>query len=196
MQAKTVLTGPLRALCSPSDSQLTDRMAENRRDIMPLVRRINKNDTGFSLELNGSPGLKPKVERIIELERQCCVGALQFDLREHTQDDGLTLEVKGINLPLGTLENLFNEIKGPSDTSTQGPRLRRVLRSGGIGIVGALVVFCGIPLGLAALLGASAASYSTKLDNLALVFGGAAWWYQTHRSTIQKAGGQKADCGC
>ena len=202
MQIQTMRTNALLALCTLSDSQLTQRLAEIRRDILPHVLQIQTSDDGFTLELRDAPGLKPKVERIIALEQQCCAGALQLDLIEKPQSNGLALDVKGIRLPKGTLEKMLDEIKEAPNTSFRSPGLRRALSSGGIGVIGAFIVFCGMPIALAALLGASPTAYLAKLDNPyvvgigALVFGGAAWWFQKRRSANQATVEQRAGCGC
>ena len=193
--------GAVPDMCRLSDDQLTTRLAEIRRDVLPHIRKTHKLEDGLVLEFNDTPNLKAKVERLVALEQECCAG-LRFELQERPQPEGLKLEIRGIDPQSGTVEQLLAGIQSNAETPSQGSRLRRVLSSTGIGVAGAFFVFCVLPIGLAALLGASATAYVAKLDNPlllsvgAIVFGGAAWWFQKRRSTAQSEGSGSDGCGC
>lgn len=193
--------GAVRDMCTLSNDQLTSRLAEMRRDILPHIRKTHTLEDGLVLEFRDTPNLKAKVERLVALEQECCAG-LRFELQEKPQPEGLKLEIRGIDPQSGTFEQLLAGIENNAQAPSQGSRLRRILSSTGIGVAGAFVVFRLLPIGLAALLGASATAYVAKLDNPlllsvgAIVFGAAAWWFQKRRSTAQSEGSGRGGCGC
>lgn len=190
----------LRDMCTLSNDQLTVRLAEIRRDIVPHVQQAHRLPDGVALELNNTPGLRAKIERVITLERECCAG-LQFGLSDTTQTGGLGLEIRGVDPDAESLKQLFSGIEGETQGEVQGGRIRGVLRSAGTGIVGSVFLFCILPMGLTGLFGVSATAYLAQLDSLpvlsvaAMVFAGAAWWWQ-RRSGLKtrEAGGR--GCGC
>ena len=189
----------LRKMCTLSDNQLAARLAEIRKDILPHVHKSEAVEDGYDLELSDVPGLRAKIERVITLERECCEG-LQFELSDAPQPGQLHLEIRGVNPQAQTLSQLFGETKTRGENIPQRSPLRRMLSSAGIGLVGSFVIFCVLPISLAAVLGASATAYVAKLDSLpvlavaAIAFGGMAWWFQRQRSTLK--GKEGKGCGC
>ncbi len=142
--------GAGRNMCRLSDDQLTTRLAEMRRDVLPHIRKTQKLEDGLVLEFNDTPNLKAKVERLVALERECCAG-LRLELQERPLAEGLKLEIRGINPQSETFEQLLVGIEKKAQTPSQGSRLRRALSSTGIGVAGAFVVSGLLPLGVAAL---------------------------------------------
>lgn len=130
----------LRDMCTLSDDQLTVRLAEIRRDIVPHVQQTHRLQDGVALELNNTPGLRAKIERFIGLERECCVG-LQFGLSDATQTGGLRLEIRGVD-SAEILEQLFSGMGDRAKEESQGGRIHSVLRSAGVGIFGSFFLFC------------------------------------------------------
>ena len=51
-------------MCRLSDDQLTTRLAEIRRDILPHIRKTHNLEDGLVLEFNETPNLKTKVEKL------------------------------------------------------------------------------------------------------------------------------------
>ncbi len=190
----------LRDMCTLSDDQLTVRLAEIRRDIVPHVRQTHRLQDGVALELNNTPGLRAKIERVIALEQECCAG-LQFALSDTPQTGDLRLEIRGVDPSVQSLQQLFAGAESGAAQESRGGRIRGVLSSAGIGIVGSFLLLCVLPIGLVGLLGASATAYLAKLDSLpvlsaaAIVFAGAAWWWQRRpRLKTEEANGR--GCGC
>jgi hypothetical protein len=187
-------------MCTLSADQLTVRLAEIRRDIVPYVQHTHRLQDGVALELNNTPGLREKIERVIGLEHECCEG-LQFALSDADQTGGLRLEIRGVDPSSESLKQLFGGLENEAKGEAQGGRIRGVLSSAGVGIAGSFFLFCVLSIGLAGLFGASATAYLAQLDSLpvlsgaAMIFAGAAWRWQ-RRSGLKTEEASGRSCGC
>ena len=123
--------GELEARRTLTPDQLTIRLAEIRRDVLPHVRKTERLEDGYVFERNGTPEPRARVERLIALERECC-GGLQFDLGQGPQAAGLRLNIRGIDPQAGTLEQLLAGIERGLRTPLRRIFLRRTLSSTGI----------------------------------------------------------------
>ena len=82
MQTSGDLAGAVRGMCRLSDDQLTTRLAEIRRDILPHIRKTHNLEDGLVLDFNDTPNLKTKFERLGALEQECCAG-LRFEFQRY-----------------------------------------------------------------------------------------------------------------
>jgi len=105
MQTSGDLAGAVRDMCRLSDDQLTTRLAEIRRDILPHIRKTHNLEDGLVLDFNDTPNLKTKFERLGALEQECCAG-LRFEFQKRPQSEGLKLKIRGIEPQAGTFEQL------------------------------------------------------------------------------------------
>ena len=189
----------LRDMCTLSNDQLTVRLAQIRQDIVPHVQQTHRLQDGVALDLNDTPGLRAKIERVIALERECCAG-LQFGLSDTTRTGGLRLEIRGVDPDAESVKQLFGGIDNGPKGEVQGGRIRSAVSSAGAGIVGSFFLFCILPMGLGGLFGAGAAAYVAQLDSLpvlsgaAMIFAGAAWWQRRSGLKTGETGG--GGCGC
>ena len=170
--------------CSLPSEELQIRFRMIREHILPHVRRTEELDNGFAWECDHSPEMREKLARLVEMERQCCSG-LDFDLQEPAGSNVLRLEVHGIDPRSKALDAL----RGPGrrDAANDGGMLARAAKAGGIGVAGAFLVFCGLPIAVAAIAGAAVAAPLAGLESPfalaggSLVFGCAAWMLQRRR---------------
>src|SRR5256885_7121122 len=77
---KAGLTGSLDLACSLSGTELRDRREEWRSIEAALVERSER-DGVVETAYRASPELRQRLERLLELERECCAGA-RWELRE------------------------------------------------------------------------------------------------------------------
>ena len=119
MQTSGDPAGAVPDMCRLSDDQLTTRLAEVRRDILPHIRKTHNLEDGFLLECNDTLNLKAKVERLGALEQECCAG-LRFELQEKPQPEGLKLKIRGIDPQAEAFEQLLAAIESSPGTPSQG----------------------------------------------------------------------------
>lgn len=86
--------------CNLSPAELHRRIAEIRREILPLVRRSEVLPGGRAFEFDASPGTRDRLERLVALERQCCPG-VAFRLGPSPSSERLRLCVEGIDPEAG-----------------------------------------------------------------------------------------------
>jgi SAM-dependent methyltransferase len=77
---KTGLTGSLEVACSLTDAELSGRRAEWGGVEGALVERTEREGV-VEAAYRASPQVRQRLERLLELERQCCAGA-RWELRE------------------------------------------------------------------------------------------------------------------
>jgi hypothetical protein len=58
--------------CSLSGSEAAARAGEFRADLDGRVLELDREGSGLRLKLRETPGLKERLERLVELERVCC----------------------------------------------------------------------------------------------------------------------------
>lgn len=179
MASQTPTAPPLSIedACSLDAPALAERAAMIRRELRPYVREARIHADGLDWECAPEPGLRAKLERWIALERECCPG-VDFALRE--EGGALHVAIRGLD-PRG-----LEALGGPA--ADHGSRVARIARASGLGLVGALLVCCVVPIGIAALLGAAAAAPLSGLDHpasiaaSALAVGAAAWLFERQRA--------------
>lgn len=159
----------LDAVCNLPADDREARLAMIRREILPLARRRERLADGVAFEFAADPALGRTLDQLVGFERQCC-GGLSWDVTP--RDDGtLRLAVRGL-----PPESPLLEAVGASEGSGAG-RLARSLGLGG----GVALGVCVLPLGIAALGGASLAAPLARLDQplalgaVALSTAGGAW---------------------
>lgn len=189
--------GALRqeGVCSLDEDALRDRAAMIRREILVHVARSERLPDGVLLEFAAAPGLEAKLEEMVALERKCC-SSLSWALQG---GDSPRLRIGGVDpgsaffAQLGVEEPLKDDARGP---------LGRLAKAGGLAAGLSFVLFCVVPIGLAAVVGASAAPL-LALDDPRVVIGGAvalalpAWWLVRRRelrAKAQAAGGCGGGC--
>ena len=102
--------------CTLADEPLRRRLEMIRDEILPHVRPSEALREGIAWECDDEPEIRGKLERLVELERECCSG-LDFDLR--TRGGALRLEVRGID-PKGGVFALLGA-RAPVETGAGGP---------------------------------------------------------------------------
>ena len=150
----------------------------------PLAVESVRLERGLALELDGAPGAAEKLDRLIELERECCSG-IEFERMAGTTRGGLRLEIRGIDPDA----SLFRPLRLPAASESLRARLAKAT---GLGVTASLFVCCVLPVAAVALLGAAAAPL-TSLDGPVPIIAGAAvggtlaWWWLGKRR-VQSCG--------
>jgi hypothetical protein len=163
-----------RSVCSLNDEQLEERRAMVRAEILPHVRRAERIEGGFAVETDATPEQRQKLEDLVALERRCC-SSVSWDLSEVPRSGRVRLEVRGLDPDAGLLGSL---VEAPAPHTR---KLMQVVKAGGLGLGLSFFVLCVIPIGLAALGGATLASSLSGLESpLTLALGtlllGSATW--------------------
>jgi len=160
-------------VCTLPAGGLEDRLAWIRDEILPHVVETVRLDRGLAFELAMAPGLSEKLDRLIELERECCSG-ISFECAASATPGRLRLEVRGIDPDTA----IFRSLRVPAAPPPAGAR---VAKAAGIGALASFFVCCVLPVAALALLGAAAAPLAS-LDGPgpiaagALIGGTVAWW--------------------
>lgn len=169
--------------CTLTPPEFGDRLRWIREEILPHAKGREALERGVAWRFEAGPSVRAKLERLVALESECCdPGEIRFVLHEEPATGALRLEVHGIDP-----ESLL--LDTPRQAGERSSALKRVLKAGGTGAVGSVVVFCVLPIGIAAIAGASVAAPLAGLESPAtlaggsLVFGAAAWWLLRRRET-------------
>jgi hypothetical protein len=190
------MTTDIEAICNLSDDDLEERRKELEEVLLPMVLAREPLPNGIALSFPANSENRRVLDAFVAFERNCCPG-LGFDLRN--ADDSLRLEITGISPG----SRLFAGV--PKAAGIENPsrdRWRRLLSSAGLGVLGALIACCILPLGVIALLGTATAAPLTSLDNpwiisgSALLFAGVIWQWQRRRDRIRAASESAEGCGC
>lgn len=175
----------IREVCQLSGEALTARRGELRRELLPHVRGRERLPDGIALGFEASDAMRAALTAFVDFERRCCPG-LRVSWSE--TEGALRLEIRGLDPDADVLEDLGV----PAERSWM-PGLAGAARSAVGGVGGAFVLFCLVPMGAAALLGAELAAPLRALDHpLVIGLGGAAlagWLWRRER---RRATG----CGC
>lgn len=167
----------LEEVCSLPRPTLEQRLALVRREFLPHVLRSQQLEDGVRWEFPDEPGQVTRLERLIELERACCSG-ISFALE---RGEGLWLAIRGID-PNAELFASLERAAAPQPTG-----LARFAKAGGLGMAISFVVFCVVPIGVAAVAGAAVAAPLAGLESPlslglgALVAGVGAWLWLRRR---------------
>ncbi len=159
-------------VCTLPAEGLLDRLAWIQREILPHAVEIVRLDRGLAIELTSEPGLAEKLDRLIELERECC-SEIVFERRTSATPGGLRLEIHGIDPDASVFESL--NVRGTA-TSARA----RFAKAAGAGVFGSLFVCCVLPIAAVALVGGVAAPLASLEGPgpiaVGAVLGGAGAW--------------------
>ncbi len=155
------------------------RLAMLRQELLPRAVHRQALTDGVAWEFPADPDLRRKLDELVDFERVCCPG-LTWELEE-TAADRVRLRVGGLDPDSPLLASAGGE------PAPQGRRLPAWLRSGGVGLGISFVLFCVVPVGLAAVGGAAVASQVSGLDDPLVIgagavgFGAVAFWFEHRR---------------
>jgi hypothetical protein len=145
----------LETLCNLPAEDRDARLAMIRSDILPLARRRERLPDGLKFEFPYTEPLERTLNQLVAFERGCC-GSLSWEATR-SADDSLQLTIRGLS-PNSPLLELGDPPPAPAS------RLGRLARSLGLGTGAALFVCCVLPMGLAAVAGASVAAPLAGVD--------------------------------
>jgi hypothetical protein len=171
--------GELQTVCNLPAEDREARLAMIRREILPLAERRERLPDGLRFEFAYGPPLERTLDQLVTFERGCC-GSLSWEATRPAEDR-LRLTVRGLS-PGSPLLELGETPRAPAS------RLGRLLRSLGLGAAAALFVCCVLPIGLAAVAGASLAAPLAGLDQpliiavVAVTSAGVTWLWLGRRS--------------
>ena len=208
----------IRDFCKLSDEELKARRAQLRKELFPLARGREELPDGLALLFDAKPEISQALEDFVTFERECCPG-LDFSL--HDTSGPLRLEIRGIDPKASIFAGIAEsdaESDTESDTESDSPSQQalapsdpegrgwlKLLRSTGLGAIGAFTLFCLVPMALVAVLGAVLASSLAGLENPwtlgtgTLLFAWLFWRWERRRaagSRARKSGTGQESCGC
>jgi hypothetical protein len=150
----------LETLCNLPAQDREARLSMIRRVILPLAQRRERLPDGLAFRFAYSEPLERTLDQLVAFERGCC-GSLSWEARRNA-DGSLRLSIRGLS-PDSPLLQLGDGPPAPAS------RLGRLARSLGLGTGAALFVCCVLPMGLAAVAGASVAAPLAGLDQPAII---------------------------
>ena len=184
-----------RNVCSLSPEELAQRLELIRREIQPgVIARADLPD-GVAWEFENHPEMRARLERLAELERECCGVGLEFRVRDDAEAGRLRFEIHGSEA--GAFRAVLGDSAAASAPASRPGVLRRLAKATGFGVAASLFVCCVIPIGVATVAGAAIAGPLLELDHPLVigagtaVFGTAVWRLEPSkpltRSTILQA---------
>ena len=167
------------SVCTLPAVGLSERLAWIRREVLPHVLTREPLEGGLAFELRAAPELAARLDRWIELERECCSG-LEFERVAGRRRGHVRLEIRGIDPDAALFADL------PGSAASPSPRVGRLARAAAAGLAASVVVCCLLPIAAAALLGAAAAPLAALDGPLpmaggAVLAGSAAWLWLARR---------------
>lgn len=196
----------IREICTLNDEEFAARTKELRAGLMQKVRSRELLSDGFALVFDATSQIHRELEEFVTFERRCC-GSLEFSIRE--AQDALHLEIRGLDPASGPYSSLgasggsqTNPVVADvfEDEDRGGPGWKRIARSLGLGGVVSLAVCCGLPIGVALIVGAAAAAPLAVLDDpwtiAAVGLGFTAFLIQRDRRRTAAGAGAAPECGC
>jgi len=197
MTAEITGSDPLE-VCTLPPSDLSERLEWIRREILPHATGQERLPDGVAWQLRDAPGLADRLDRLIELEADCC-SSLSFTQLPGSAPGTRRLEIRGVDPDSAILQGLFPA--SPADPKPANAGVgRRLGRAAGLGTALSIFVCCVLPIGAAALLGATAAAPLASLDQpwiiagSGLLFGSAAFVWQGRKRSARAAA--EDPCGC
>ena len=169
--------------CTLTPPELGERIAWIRQEILPHALGREALEGGVAWRFAPDPGVREKLERLVVLESDCCNSdAIRFSL--HEEPEALRLEVHGIDPELSLLG---------ARSPRAGGGLRRTAQAAGLGTLGALLLCCVLPIGIASVAGATVAAPLVGLDHPVPIAGaalllGTATWRALRRREAQRTG--------
>ena len=182
----------IRTICSLSDEEREARRARLSENLIPKARDSEELSDGLAISFDASPEMREELDALVAFEAECCPG-LDFSVRD--VPGALRLEIRGID-PRSSVFSGIAPARGSFPPEARG--WRRLLRSAGLGASGAFFLFCVVPIGLVAVLGAQLAAPLGALDNPwvvaagTAVFAGLLWRWERRR---ESARGERASAG-
>ena len=153
----------VRACCNLSDADFEARRTELHSKLLPLARGREELPDGLAVLFDATPRMREELDAFVAFERECCPG-LDFSVQDRS--GALRLEIHGID----PRASVFAGVGVAAESEGRG--WLRLLRSAGLGAIGAFVLFCLVPIGLVAILGAQLAAPLLVLDSPWVVGGG------------------------
>lgn len=196
------MTTELRAICNLNDEELPARLEELRGGLLSKATNREELPDGLALYFDASPEMRDELEAFLAFERECCPS---LGHSFHDVPGALRLEIRGIapnaslfaDVPLNPVGSRSPTRSAEPDTPER-PTGWRLLASLGVGTALSFLVFCILPIGIAAVVGAQLAAPLGALDNPWLVGGGGiavtAFWWRWKRSRQAATATEK--CGC
>ena len=168
-------------ICTLPPEGMQDRLAWIRREILPHAIETLPLENGLAFELTAVPGLVEKVDRLIELESDCC-SSITWQRAESSKSNRFRLEVLGVSPDA----EIFRSLTVPQAAPAR--QTRRLGKAAGFGLLSSFVVCCVLPIAAGTLLGGAAAPLvgldgPAPLAAGALLGGAAAWWWLGRRPT-------------
>lgn len=142
-------------VCTLDPDEFADRLRWIREKILRHALGKERLEDGIAIEVSNAPGMSERIDRWIELERTCCEG-IRFERHAGPTRAQLRIEIHGID-PQGRLFGGLPDLLRQTRTVRQNP-ISRILRAGGLGAVASVFFLCVLPIGIASLLGATAAA--------------------------------------
>ena len=177
-------------VCTLSPDGLSERLAFVRDEILEHAVSREPLANGIAWELTDVPGLRARLDRLVELERECCAD-IEFVHVEGARPGRRRLEVRGVD----PAASLFARLTDGGVAAGSGAE---VARAAGIGTALGAGICCALPLAGIALFGAAAAPLAL-LDQPVVIAGavlassaGVFVWRRRRDATRA----QTRSCGC
>ena len=169
----------VRDACNLSDEELKARLELLSGEFFALVRKREELPSGLALTFDDTSKMRERLDEFVATERICCSS---IDWSVQSVSGGLRLEIEGIDPKSRTLQSVGPNtdaavaVKSGSGRRSSWPRWFRS--------IGAVLVCCALPFGVAAFVGAT---LLLPLDNgwviggVALGLGGFVWHWEGRR---------------
>ena len=119
-------------ICTLPPRDRADRLAWVRGEILPHAAETVRLEDGLAIELNASPALIEKVDRLIALERDCCAG-IRFERHSSATPGRVCFEIHGVD----PNASLLRALGAPEANPANRARLAKAAGAGSAGTAAA-----------------------------------------------------------
>jgi hypothetical protein len=178
-------------ICNLTVEDRQARLRELRTKLLPLARGKQELPDGIALFFDAGASLRSELDAFVDFERQCCPG-LGFSVQDAPGE--LRLEITGIDPSASVFADIgiAHTAHRAASAQREPSDWLRLVRSAGLGAIGAFVLFCLIPIGLVAALGAQFAGPLAGLDDPwiigagTLLFAAILWRWERRREAVRR----------
>ncbi len=165
------------AICALPPDRLEGRIEWIRSEILPHAIATERLEHGLAFELSLAPGIEEKLNRLVQLESECCT-SIDIERVPSASPERARLEIRGVDPDAAIFASLG---KTPSPVTHRG----RLAKAAGAGVLGSLIVCCVLPIAAVAVLGGAVAPL-LSLDGpipilLGAMLGGTVTWWRLDR---------------
>lgn len=183
MDGKTT-SAPVACALTPASQRV--EIKRFRAELAPHVLKRERLEDGARLTFTAAPGLRAKIDRLVELDRDCCA-FLDHQVESDDKIIALTIKSEGPGIPLA--QNFLDMLEPVNGNWSHGTNLKAAAIATACGLA------CAAPLVLSAL-GLGVAGIGLGAVGLIVMAALGYWYYKQKRVHAAKGDDNANRCSC